>query len=78
MSRDKVTNIDLLNKINEHNTDAVQRLARIEEKLEALTGPEGRVTRLERSNVRQWWISVGVAPVVAVLHAVARKFGANV
>ena len=46
--------------------------------VESLAGPEGRVTRLERDQDRQWWFTAAVVQVLALAHGVARKFGVNV
>ena len=48
---------------------------RIEVSLSALAGPEGRVTKLEKSATRQWWLNVAVLPIIASLHSIARKMG---
>lgn len=46
--------------------------------LEGLAGPEGRVTKLEKSQDRQWWLTVAIGPALAILHQGLRKFGVNV
>jgi hypothetical protein len=61
-----------------YNLEMAQAVGRIEGKLDSLCGPEGRVTRLERSQTRQWWFSMAVAPALAGLHGIARKLGVNV
>lgn len=55
--------------------DVTSSLARIEEKVEGLAGPAGRVTALEKSQNRQWWFTVAIGPLLALLHAFARKSG---
>jgi hypothetical protein len=37
-----------------------------------------RVGSLEASNVRQWWATAGIIPLLAVLHGIARRLGANI
>jgi hypothetical protein len=60
------------------NIEMAQALGRIEGKLDSLCGPEGRVTRLEKSQTHQWWFSMAIAPALALAHEVARKFGVTV
>lgn len=55
-----------------------QAIGRIEGKLDSLCGPEGRVTKLENAQTRQWWFTVAIGPALAILHGVARKFGLSV
>ena len=55
-----------------------QTLGRIEAKLDGLCGPEGRVTKLEKAQTRQWWLTVAVTPIIALLHGIARKAGVDV
>ena len=43
-----------------------------------LSGPDGRVKKLEDEQRRNWWLTVAVGPVLAFGHAVARKFGIQV
>ena len=54
-------------------------LGRIEGKLDIfIETNDGRVKKIEDSQTRQWWFSVAIAPVLALLHAAARKLGMNV
>ena len=62
----------------EFNLEMAQTLGRIEGKLDGLTGPEGRVTKIEQAQTRHWWFTVAIAPVLALLHGIARKAGYNV
>jgi hypothetical protein len=39
---------------------------------------ELRTGALESSNVRQWWVTAAIIPLLAVLHGIARRLGANV
>lgn len=58
--------------------EMAQTLGRIEGKLDSLCGPEGRVTKLEKSQERHWWFTVAIGPTLALAHSVARKFGITV
>lgn len=58
--------------------EMAQALGRIEGKLDNLCGPEGRVTKLEASQVRQWWFTACIGPVLAIAHGIAKKVGVNV
>lgn len=58
--------------------EMAQALGRIEGKLDGLCGEEGRITKLEKSQTRQWWFSVAVAPFLAIAQHIARKFGVTV
>ena len=55
-----------------------ESLGRIEAKVDALAGPQGRVTALEESQVRQMWLTIAIAPTLAFLHGIARKLGFDV
>lgn len=48
------------------------------ERLESLAGPQGRVTRLESTQTRQWWVSTAIAPGLMLLHQMLRKMGVQV
>jgi 2,3-bisphosphoglycerate-independent phosphoglycerate mutase len=48
---------------------------RIEANLAALSGPEGRVTKLENTNTRQWWLHAAVLPLVFIFKGVAKHLG---
>lgn len=62
----------------DHLIDMAQTLGRIEGKLDSLAGPEGRITKLENIQDRQWWLTVAIGPVLAIAHQVLRKVGVNV
>lgn len=48
--------------------------ARVDEGVKALAGPEGRVTKLENTNTRQWWLHA-LSPALLGAYAVAKKLG---
>lgn len=60
------------------NLEMAQAIGRIEGKLDGLCGSDGRVTKLEQAQTRQWWLAVAIAPALAVLHAFARKAGVDI
>jgi hypothetical protein len=62
----------------EFNLEQAQALGRIEAKIDSLCGPEGRITKLEAQQTRQWWFTACVSPVLFLLQGIARKFGVNV
>jgi hypothetical protein len=62
----------------QYNLEMAQAIGRIEGKLDSLCGPEGRVTKLENAQTRQWWLTAVVVPILAVAHAFARKMGVNI
>ena len=47
-------------------------------KVDSLGGPEGRLTKLEDSQTYQWWFTAAIAPVLTVVHGVARKLGVQI
>ena len=49
-------------------------LGRIEEKLDGLAGPDGRVKKLEEAQTRHWWVTIVIAPFLAMFHAVLRHY----
>lgn len=64
--------------VNEFERDVLKSLGRIEEKVDSLSGPQGRVTKLEEQQQRQWWLSAAIIPVISGVHAIARKIGLNI
>jgi hypothetical protein len=60
------------------NLEMAQSLGRIEGKLDSLAGPEGRVTKLEASQTRQWWLTACIGPALAIAHSVAKKLGVQI
>lgn len=66
---------DILLQIQDQQTKDAQTLGQILGKLE---GYSERVTKLEIDQSRNWWLTVCVAPALAVAHATARKFGVNI
>lgn len=52
--------------------EVMRSLGRIEEHLKA---QNGRVQKLEDDQVRHWWYTVAIGPVIAGLHILARKMG---
>lgn len=45
--------------------------------MEALSGPTGRITKLENTNTRQWWMHA-LSPLLVIAYGIARKFGVAV
>lgn len=62
----------------EFNIEFSGSLGRIEGKLDTLVGDHGRIAALEREQNRQWWVTAAIAPVLALLHAIARHFNVDV
>lgn len=77
MENDEVI-LDLVRDIREAQLVHATNTGRIEAKIDSLVGPEGRVTKLEEHNTRQFWVTVGVVPLLGLLHAAARKMGLDV
>lgn len=46
--------------------------------LEGLAGPEGRVTKLERSAERNWWMTYVITPTLFIAKGIAGHFGVKV
>lgn len=46
--------------------------------VESLSGPQGRVTKLEEEQRRNFWMTVCIGPALALAHGAARKFGFQV
>ena len=63
---------EILLQIQEQQTKDAQTLGRI---LGSLEGYNSRVEKLESAQTRNWWMTVGIAPVLALAHGIARKFG---
>ena len=56
-------------------SEVSRSLGRIEGKLDA---QNGRIKKLEDDATRQWWVSIAIAPALALMHSVARKLGIDV
>ena len=69
---------DLKASQEKHFGEVKSEQASLTVKIEALSGPTGRVTALESAAKRQFWYSMGIAPALAVAHGIARKFGVNI
>lgn len=68
----------LLKEIRDRQADTSVAIGKVEVHVENLAGPQGRVTKLENTNTRQWWLHAGIGPFLLVAHAFARKFGVDV
>lgn len=66
---------DILLQIQEQQTHDAQTLGKI---LGTLEGYDERVNKLEAAQTQTWWLSVCIAPALALGHGVARKFGVNI
>lgn len=66
---------DILLQIQDQQTQDAKTLGLILGKLE---GFDTRVTSLERDQSRNWWLSVCIAPTLALGHGIARKLGVNI
>jgi hypothetical protein len=62
----------------EHNDQMASDIGYMKGLLEGLAGPEGRVTKLEKSAERQWWVSYVATPIVIVLSHTAKAFGVKI
>ena len=58
----------------EFNLTVANSLGRIEQKIDTLVGPEGRVANLEKDHTRNWWFTICIAPVLTALHATLKHF----
>ena len=66
---------DLLCQLLEGQAQNAEVLGKMAGQLESLAGPEGRVTKLERAKATQFWVNIIVVPMIAFMHAIARRFG---
>jgi hypothetical protein len=69
---------DLLKTIRDTQLEQAQQQGAMAAHIEALSGTHGRVTALEHQQARNFWLSVAIAPLLAIAHGVARKFGVNI
>ncbi len=67
----------ILREIRDRQVDNAVSLGKVETHVENLAGPQGRVTALESSQSRQWWVTVAIVPVLTAIHALVRKLGVN-
>ena len=68
----------LLREIRDGQTDLAVKVGKVEAHVEGLSGPYGRVTALETTNTRQWWMHATITPLTAILYASLRKFGVHI
>lgn len=68
----------LLKEIRDCQVDTSVAIGKVEVHVENLAGPQGRVTKLENTNTRQWWLTAGLGPILLIAHGLARKFGVDV
>ena len=69
---------EILHEIRDRQVDNAVSLGKVETHVENLAGPQGRVTALESSHRRQWWVTVAIAPALALAHGIARKLGVQI
>lgn len=69
---------DLVLQMRDEQVSMTQTLARIEARVEDLSGPQGRVTKLESAQSRQWWVTAAIAPFLTICAAIAKKFGVTI
>lgn len=36
---------------------------------------DARISSVEKSNTRHWWVTVAIAPLLGLIHGIARKMG---
>lgn len=65
----------LLRDIRDTQLTQAESLGKMAANIDALAGENGRVTRMEKQQTRQWWVSAAIAPALAIAHAVLRKMG---
>lgn len=68
----------LLSDIRDTQLQQAETQGKMAERIEALAGEHGRVTALEKQQSRNFWVSVAIAPALALAHGIARKLGVNV
>jgi hypothetical protein len=76
MSQDAI--FSLLQDIRETQLHQAELQGKMSSDIEALAGPHGRVTNLEHAQTRNFWTATLVAPILALAHGVARKYGVNI
>lgn len=65
--------------MSDHLIEIAQAVGRMEGKLdEALKSDRERISKIETSLERQWWMTYVVTPFLFVAHAFARKFGVQI
>lgn len=68
----------LLSEIRTTQLDQAKDIGAMGSDIASLAGPTGRVTSLESSNTRQWWLISAITPALLIAHSFARKFGVDV
>lgn len=63
---------------NEFEREVLKGLGRIEQKVDDLSGPQGRVTHMENAQTRQWWYTFSVVPLIEIGREILRHFGVRV
>lgn len=65
----------LLREIRDRQVGNAVSLGKVEIHVENLAGPQGRVTKLENTNTRQWWLHAAVLPLVFIIKGVTKHLG---
>lgn len=65
----------LLNEIRTTQISQAEKFGRMAGQIEALAGPNGRISALETTDTRQYWMHALVIPVLTALHVIARRSG---
>lgn len=66
---------DILLQIQDQQTQDAKTLGEI---LGELRGYNTRIVSLEHDQSRNWWLTVCIAPALALGHGIARKLGVNI
>lgn len=65
--------------MSDHLIEIAQAVGRMEGMLdEALKSDRERISKIEQSLERQWWMTYVITPMLLVAHGVARKFGVQI
>lgn len=70
-----------LTEIRGTQIEQAEKMGEMRADIKSLSGEEGRVTKIERAQNRQWWvtsITAILAPLIALAGAYAKKLGINV
>lgn len=66
--------VEYLRDIRESQIQHALEFGEMKGTIEGLAGPYGRITSLEKTNVRQWWVHA-LTPAMLAMYGVARKLG---
>jgi hypothetical protein len=69
---------NMLRDIRDTQLEQAESLGKMAGQIDSLAGAEGRVTKLESAQTRQWWFTFAIAPVLMIAKGIVNHFGVKI